>query len=50
MTLPDARLMTAVGAAHQVTLDAPRVVLAAVGKFLNGSWPSGAERVTRLGR
>ena len=50
MTLPNARLLTVEGAAHQVSLDAPEVVLTAIDDFLAGAWPKGAERVTRLER
>ena len=50
MTLRNARLLTVEGAAHQVTLDAPEVVLAGIEAFLAGRWPPGAERVTRLER
>jgi len=50
MTLPDARLLTVEGAAHQVTLDAPEIVIPAIDGFMDGNWPAGAERVTRLER
>jgi proline iminopeptidase len=50
LTLPNARLLTIEGAAHQLTLDAPDVVLRAIDGFLDGRWPDGAERVTRLER
>jgi pimeloyl-ACP methyl ester carboxylesterase len=50
MTLPDARLLTVEGAAHFVTLDAPEVVIPAIDEFVEGRWPAGAERVTRLER
>lgn len=50
MTLPDARLITVDGAAHQVTADAPEVVLGAIEEFVAGRWPRNAERVTRLER
>jgi pimeloyl-ACP methyl ester carboxylesterase len=50
MTLPGARLLTVEGAAHQVTADAPEIVLPAIDRFLDGTWPAGAERVTRLER
>lgn len=50
MTLPDARLLTVDGAAHQVTADAPEVVLGAIEEFVGGRWPRAAERVTRLER
>jgi proline iminopeptidase len=50
MTLPNARLLTIEGAAHQVTLDAPEIVIPAIETFVRGRWPRGAERVTRLER
>ena len=50
MTLPGARLLTVEGAAHLVTLDAPEVVIPAIDGFVEGRWPAGAERVTRLER
>jgi pimeloyl-ACP methyl ester carboxylesterase len=50
MTLPDARLLTVEGAAHQVTADAPEIVLRAIEDFVAGRWPGEAERVTRLER
>ena len=50
MTLPDARLITVEKAAHQVTADAPGVVLPAIEEFVAGRWPAGAERVTALER
>jgi proline iminopeptidase len=50
LTLPNARLLTIEGAAHQVTADAPEIVLPAIDEFLSGKWPSGVERVTALER
>jgi pimeloyl-ACP methyl ester carboxylesterase len=50
MTLPGARLLTVEGAAHQVVLDAPEIVLGGIEEFLAGRWPRDAERVTRLER
>jgi proline iminopeptidase len=50
LTLPNARLLTIEGAAHQVTADAPEIVLPAIDEFLLGKWPSGVERVTALER
>ena len=50
MTLPNARLLTIEAAAHQVTADAPEIVLPAIETFLSGKWPAGAERVTQLER
>ena len=46
----DVALLTVEGAAHQITVDAPEVVLPAMEEFLNGRWPAAAERVTRLER
>jgi pimeloyl-ACP methyl ester carboxylesterase len=50
LTLPDARLLTVEGAAHQVALDAPEIVIPAIDDFVEGRWPAGAERVTALER
>lgn len=50
MTLPDARLLTVEGAAHQLTVDAPETVLPAIEEFAGGRWPAAAERVTRMER
>ena len=50
MTLPDARLITVEGAAHQVTADATGVVLSAIDRFVGGAWPEKAEKVTALER
>ncbi len=50
MTLPNARLLTVEGAAHQVTADAPEIVLPAIDGFVNGEWPAGAEQVKALER
>jgi proline iminopeptidase len=50
LTLPQARLLTIEGAAHQVTADAPEIVLPAIDAFMAGKWPAGAERITRLER
>ena len=47
LTLPDARLITVDGAAHQAWLDAPWVI-DAIDVFLKGAWPSRAEKVTQL--
>jgi proline iminopeptidase len=44
--LPDARLVTVQGAAHQVFAERPEVVRPAVEQFLAGRWPAGAEKVT----
>ncbi len=50
LTLPNARLITLEGAAHQVTADAPEVVLPAIATFVDGRWPERAEKVTSLER
>ncbi|MGH7525137.1 MAG: alpha/beta fold hydrolase [Gemmatimonadales bacterium] len=50
LTLPDARLLTVEGAAHQLTTEAPEIVLPAIETFLSGRWPAGAEQVTSLER
>jgi pimeloyl-ACP methyl ester carboxylesterase len=50
LALPNARLITVEGAAHQVTADAPDIVLPAVDAFVSGRWPAGAEKVTSLER
>ena len=49
LTLPNARLLTIEGAAHQLTPDAPDIVLPAIDDFVDGRWPDGAERVTSAG-
>jgi pimeloyl-ACP methyl ester carboxylesterase len=43
-TLPDARLITVAGGAHNVWIDDPTVVSAA-DEFLDGKWPARAERI-----
>ena len=50
MTLPNARLLTVEGAAHQVTADAPEVVIPAIDGFVDGKWPANAEQVKALER
>jgi pimeloyl-ACP methyl ester carboxylesterase len=50
MTLPNARLLTVERAGHQVTADAPDVVIPAIDVFVGGRWPAGVERVTALER
>jgi proline iminopeptidase len=44
--LPNARLLTVDGAAHEVHAEEPERVIAAIRTFLRGGWPAGAERVT----
>jgi pimeloyl-ACP methyl ester carboxylesterase len=48
LTLPNARLLTIEGAAHEVIADAPEIVLPAIDTFVSGAWPNGAEKVTTL--
>jgi proline iminopeptidase len=50
MSLPNARLVTVEGAAHQSWADDPAAVLGAIRSFLRGGWPLTAERVTTLAR
>ena len=50
LTLPDARLITVERAAHQVTTDAPDVVVPAIDEFVSGRWPARAEKITTLER
>src|SRR5262245_9163696 len=50
MTLPNARLLTIEGAAHQLTADAPEVVIPAIDGFVDGKWPANAEQVKALER
>lgn len=48
LTLPDARLITVKGAAHQSWADEPMLVLGSIETFLNGEWPKEAEKITSL--
>ncbi len=48
MSLPNARLVTVEGAAHQSWADDPVTVFASIREFLRGNWPLTAERVTGL--
>jgi pimeloyl-ACP methyl ester carboxylesterase len=48
MTLPNARLLTVQGGAHQSFDEYPEIVIPAINEFLNGSWPASAEKVTTL--
>lgn len=50
MTLPNARLITVEGAAHQSWADAPDLILGAIDTFLKGQWPGNAEQVKTLAR
>jgi proline iminopeptidase len=47
-TLRDARLLTVRGAAHQSWAEYPELVIGAIGTFLRGEWPAGAERISRV--
>jgi pimeloyl-ACP methyl ester carboxylesterase len=42
--LPNARLLTVSGTAHAPWIEAPNVVQAALGRFLDGDWPADAVR------
>jgi proline iminopeptidase len=48
MSLPNARLLTVEGGAHQSFDEYPDVVLPAVRTFLRGAWPATAVKVTTL--
>ena len=48
LTLPDARLVTVKGAAHQSWADQPELVLGSIETFLQGEWPKEAEKITSL--
>ena len=48
MSLPNARLVTVEGAAHQAWADDPVTVFASIREFLRGNWPLTAEKVTGL--
>jgi pimeloyl-ACP methyl ester carboxylesterase len=48
LLLPNARLLTIEGAAHQAFTEFPEIVLPAIRSFMNGNWPKGSERVTTL--
>jgi len=48
MTLPNARLLTVHGGAHQSFDEYPEIVIPAIDQFLKGSWPANAEKVTAL--
>jgi pimeloyl-ACP methyl ester carboxylesterase len=50
LTLPNARLITVERAAHQITADAPEIVLPAIARFVSGRWPERAEKITSLER
>lgn len=46
--LPNARLLTIEGAAHQSWVDAPEIIFPAIDLFLNGKWVEKAEKVTSV--
>jgi pimeloyl-ACP methyl ester carboxylesterase len=48
LTLPNARLLTVKGGAHQSFDEFREIVVPAVRRFLEGNWPEGAEQVTVL--
>jgi len=48
LTLPDCRLITVKGAAHQSWADEPDLVLGSVETFLKGEWPKEAEKIASL--
>jgi pimeloyl-ACP methyl ester carboxylesterase len=48
LTLPNARLLTVKGGAHQSFDEFRDIVVPAVRTFLAGTWPEGAERITSL--
>jgi proline iminopeptidase len=48
LTLPNARLITVERAGHQVSADAPGIVIPAIDAFVEGRWPERAERITSL--
>jgi pimeloyl-ACP methyl ester carboxylesterase len=48
LTLPNARLLTINGGAHQSFDEFPDIVLPAVRTFLGGNWPERAQQVTSL--
>ncbi len=50
MLLPNARLLTIEGGAHQSFSEFPEIVFPAIRAFLNGKWPSAAEKVITLER
>ena len=45
MMLPNARLLTIAGAAHQSFQEFPEIVFSAIRTFLSGTWPKAAEKV-----
>ena len=43
-TLPNARLISVKGAAHQAWVEAPDLIFSAIDTFLKGDWPKAAEK------
>lgn len=50
MMLPNARLLTIEGGAHQSFAEFPEIVFPAIRSFLKGDWPAKAEKVKTLER
>lgn len=50
MMLPNARLLTIEGAAHQSFAEFPEIVFPAIRAFLKGDWPAKAEKIKSLER
>jgi proline iminopeptidase len=50
LMLPNARLLTVEGAAHQVFAEFPEIVFPAIRAFLKGVWPARVEKVKTLER
>jgi proline iminopeptidase len=48
LRIPRARLLSVAGGAHNTFDDHPEIVLPAIARFLDGSWPEGAEEVSSL--
>jgi proline iminopeptidase len=48
LMLPNARLLTVKGAAHQSFAEYPEAVIPAIRTFLDGKWPAGSEKVTEI--
>jgi len=48
MTLPNGRLLTVQGGAHQSFDEFSEIVIPAMDQFLKGNWPANAEKVTSL--
>jgi len=48
LILPNARLLTVKGAAHQSFAEYPEVIIPAIRTFLDRRWPDGSEKVTEI--